>query len=137
MALAQAIDTHQLVENLIHAGLQKVIAEEITKNQLAVYHNLVTSDQLSVSVTELKCEIQGLRAELKSEIQEVRTELKSEIQGLRAELKSEIQEVRTELKSEIQELRTDIKVIAGGLRNLQYTIGFAITVASIITAIKW
>ena len=115
MALAQAIDTHQLVENLIHAGLQKVIAEEITKNQLAVYHNLVTSDQLSVSVTELKCEIQGLRAELKSEIQEV----------------------RTELKSEIQELRTDIKVIAGGLRNLQYTIGFAITVASIITAIKW
>ena len=100
---------------------------------------LVTKDDVEQARaalgSELRVEMQEVRAELKSEIQEVRTELKgeiqevrAEIQGVRAELTGEIQDLRAEVKTEIQEVRGDIQTLDARLRTME-RIGWAVALS--------
>ena len=91
------LDTHLIVKNFIKHGFSEDQAEVIVGAINDQNTQLVTKNDLKVSILELK-------TELKTDIHELRTELKTDIHELRTELKSDI----SELKVSISEVKIDI-----------------------------
>lgn len=70
------IDTHQVIEEMIEAGVGKRQAEIITRAIRQNEHNLVTKNDLHLECKFIRSEISEVRSELKGEIAEVRNEVK-------------------------------------------------------------
>lgn len=104
------LDTHEAVEKMVEAGASKKMAEAIVALHTKGNENLATKSDLFQVKTELKSEINELRADIKV---------------LEVNLRSEIADVRSELKSDIAEVKGDIKVLAtqfATMKWIQYSI---------------
>ena len=85
------LDTHLIVKNFIKHGFSEEQAEVIVEAINDQNTQLVTKNDLKVSILEL-------RTELKTDIHELKTELKNDISELRTGLKSEVSSINTNVK---------------------------------------
>ncbi len=85
-----ALDTHEVVKELLAAGFTNVQAEAVTRvvrrAQDVDLSNLATKGDLAAVRTDLQAEIASVRTDLHAAIASVRTDLHAEIASVRTEL---------------------------------------------------
>ena len=82
-----------------------IVTVGVTLGAIVIGSNANLHTELRTEMQELRAEVHGLRAETRTEMQELR----AEVHGLRAETRSEMQELRTESRTEMQALRAELR----------------------------
>ena len=84
-----------------------IVTVGVTLGAIVIGSNANLHTELRTEMQELRAEVHGLRAETRTEMRELR----AEVHGLRAETRTEMQGLRTELRADFRALETRLSAV--------------------------